>query len=223
MRTKGKEDQDGHGLPWLASSKLQSLQHSSNFLQVTLTSLCLLPMLSSWRSHPRKAVKWRARTPLPQTLRMKKKTLQVSEVASPVFGLEVHCNWVPCQMTHTLSVHPTALMVQQKAGKVLYTVLHPRFGSHGNRWEGGTSTAGSIGSLQGCFVKDTTEDNARCPDHPCFADIWASCSALPGAPAGSTGSLLPSNLISVQLWRVEKASFTKPEVHSSSPIPSFIL
>ena len=46
-----KEEQDGRGLPWLASSKLESLKHSGNFFQVTLTSLCLhgrgkLPTLS---------------------------------------------------------------------------------------------------------------------------------------------------------------------------------
>ena len=57
-------------------------------------------------------------------------------------------------MTHTLQVHPATLIVQQKAVKVLCTVWYPRFGSHGNRWEGGVSAAGSICSLQGCGGND---------------------------------------------------------------------
>lgn len=38
---KGKEMQNGCGLPALALSKLEYLKHSGYFLQVTLTSLCL--------------------------------------------------------------------------------------------------------------------------------------------------------------------------------------
>lgn len=96
-------------------------------------------------------------------------------------------------------MHPAALMVQQKAVKVLCAVLHPSFGSHGNRWEGGRSMAGSICRSQGCCVKDISEQSARCPrnrclEHPHSVESRAPCLAPPGAPAVSTGSLLPSSI-----------------------------
>lgn len=87
-RDERKEDGDDCGLPWVAISNLESCRAlcrfpsgNLNFPPATQAGKGLT--LSSWKSLPR-----RARMPF---MDVGNKTLRVSEAASPIFGLEVHC------------------------------------------------------------------------------------------------------------------------------------